>query len=692
MSSTLEIRAILRDEFTAAAQKLRAELLGIGATGASAGAALSSGMSTALPTVESVTESLGRQNAQLRAQIAAYKDPAGARYIEEQRKLRAELDKLDSAGKRQGITWTDLVSKYYMVTQGLGMAANATMAVVDASSKYDSIRVRLDAFEGSAQAGAAALERLQTLAKQPGLGLEQASSAYAGLRALKKDGPEAIAIIEAIAKANASMGGGAEEFGRAMFQIQQMLGKGKLMGEDINTISESIPNFRGLIMDAFGTTDTKALNAKYSVDELLKGIEEAAKKLPPPGETIKNNMDNIGDAWVRLKASMGDTQMIKDATSALAGFLERLATVNENDAKALAIIREMRGRAGNTWKDVLFGETEAEARNRYFKEGGRLENVELIGQTSGSQAATSYAASMTAPGKNTTKTDAQIEAEEKAAKAAAKIAEDHAQERIDAMNRAEQDRANREQRLRMQSGRPGHSLIWSDYSIKQDKAEDDKYWKDQEKAAREAEDNLEAMREDARKKNNANVKQQFKTYVEAEEKATKKAEEEWEARSRLAMHYADTLSSTMASAYTDIWVNGRDVFASLYDAFSEMITKMAIEMAAKATIFGALSLIPGMGGESGLLGGAGSFIFGARASGGAMFPGVAYNINERQGGELFRPASAGMVSPNYRGENSSGDTIHIHLSGGATQADADRIARTIQIQKRTRQTTVTRRG
>jgi len=144
----------------------------------------------------------------------------------------------------------------------------------------------------------------------------------------------------------------------------------------------------------------------------------------------------------------------------------------------------------------------------------------------------------------------------------------------------------------------------------------------------------------------------------------------------------------MASAYTDIWVNGRDVFASLYDAFSEMITKMAIEMAAKATIFAAFSAFGG----GGLLGGASSFIFGARASGGAMFPGVAYNINERQGGELFRPASAGMVSPNYRGENSSGDTIHIHLSGGATQADADRIARTIQIQKRTRQTTVTRRG
>ena len=45
------------------------------------------------------------------------------------------------------------------------------------------------------------------------------------------------------------MGGGAEEFGRAMNQIQQMFTRA-LMAEDINTISESIPKLAFLV-DAF---------------------------------------------------------------------------------------------------------------------------------------------------------------------------------------------------------------------------------------------------------------------------------------------------------------------------------------------------------------------------------------------------------------------------------------------------------
>ena len=88
------------------------------------------------------------------------------------------------------------------VTAMLGKIATGTMAVVEAAAKYDSLQVRLKGIEGGAKGAAIAFDRLQELSKLPGLGFEQAADAYAGLRSLRQDGPEAIAIIEAFARAN----------------------------------------------------------------------------------------------------------------------------------------------------------------------------------------------------------------------------------------------------------------------------------------------------------------------------------------------------------------------------------------------------------------------------------------------------------------------------------------------------------
>jgi tape measure domain-containing protein len=552
--------------------------------------------------------------------------------------------------------------------------------VVDAVSRYDSITVRLNAFEGSAAAGAAAFAKLQEMAKQPGLGLEQASSAYASLRALKESGPEAVAIIEAVAKANASMGGGAEEFGRAMNQIQQMLGKGKLMAEDINTISESIPNFRALIMDAFGTTDTKALNAKYSVDQLLKGIEEAAAKLPPPGETIKNNMDNIGDAWTRLKASIGDAGFIKSATGALGSFLDKLASVREDSKKQDAILAEMGVKAGLI--------TNESARSRFF--GGGLNGSAFVGTTSASANQSRIDAAAQAAAEEA-KASAPRPADPATVKKAQKSAEDAAQARVAAFHRAAEEERKEIERV----------AAWR-------KRVDD----DAEKADAKREDRNAADRAARQKAENAALLAEQKKVDAIREKfdrdQAKKEEERIERKERakaavatrfaegsvnsamVAFSPVDAMFDRMAQRNAEMEMGFARVTQGMALSFTSMLIKMAEEYAARAAIFGLLQFIPGMGGATGLLGGLGSFVFGGRASGGAMFPGVSYAYNERQGGEIFRPSTGGMASPNLQGR--AGDSIVINLSGGATQADANRVARAIEQKNRGRLRTVTRRG
>jgi len=688
----LQIRAILKDEFSAAAQKIIQELGQIGAHGSAAGAAMRSGMSSALPTAEAVTESLGRQNAQLRAQIAAYKSPEGAQYLSQQRRLREEVDALTQSGEKQSMTWANIASKYYLVAQAASFAAGVTGSLVEAASKYEMIRARLNAVERSESLGGKDLETIQELAKKPGLGFEQAASTFATLRGMKVTATEATKLINGIAAANASAAGTAEQFGSVMYQIQQSVSLGRLMAEDLRPIMQQIPTLGAAIQESFGSSSAEQLNKRLkesgmNVRDFWLKVAELGQNLPATGETISNNLDNMSDAWTRFKAALTNTDAIKSATGFLATFIEKLAEGKELAAKRKELAKEMRGREGNTWSDVLFGETENEFVRRYMQEGGRAKNAALIGQTSQSEAGASYAAHMTAPKTIAEKTAAQIEEEEKAAKKYAEAVKKNAEMiedvRIDAFNKAEQDRANRDQILRMKLG-SSDGLIKSESYMREDKKKDDEYWKARDK------ENQDLIRE------SKDIEKQITDFDRKEaERRSKIWEDEWQRRSDLARNYADTLSSTMASAYTDIWVNGRDVFASLYDAFSEMITKMAIEMAAKATIFGALSLIPGMGGASGLLGGAGSFIFGARATGGVTLPGVRYRVNEDGynggGGEMFRSSSAGTISPNRGGGGGGGGNVqHFHFAAGTSRADRGAIVRAIKTATKSRENSVAR--
>jgi tape measure domain-containing protein len=701
MSSTLEIRAILRDEFSAAVEKMKAEILSLGTTATTAGAAMRQGMSSVLPTMESVNESLGRNVAQLRAQAAAYKSAEGQEYLASQKALRAEIDQLTQSGENNGMTWQTIASKYYLVSQAASFASNVIGSLVESASKYEMIRERLNAAEKSEDLGGKDFKDIRELAKKPGLGFEQAASTMATLRGMKVTAIEAKSLINGIAAANASAAGTAEQFGGVMYQVQQSISLGRLMAEDLRPIMQSIPTLGAAIQESFGSSSAEQLNKRLkesgmSVRDFWLKVSELGQNLPATGETISNNLDNMSDAWTRFKASLTNTDVIKSATGALAQMIEAMAMATEGDKAGL-------GKMGiaNWGKEIEQIEAKiSKERENPYADKGKIKD--LIRELDNAKQSYSMAISQSMIGGGTSvqgyhgegigstaprgKTQQQIEEEEKAAKKYAEAVKKNAEMiedvEIDAFNKAEQDRANRNQTLRMKLG-SSDGLIKSEAYMKEDKKQDDDYWKDREKA--------EA---DYKKQFNANQKVIFAAYKLDEEKKTKITEDEWKARSDMARSYADTLAGTMASAYTDIWVNGRDTFSALYDAFSEMITKMAIEMAAKATIFGALSLIPGMGGATGLLGGAGSFIFGARASGGAVFPGMTYRKNEDAyggGGEPFRPSTAGTIMPNRSSTGTGSDgAVHYHFAAGTSRADAGYIVRAIQQGTRERRRTVSR--
>lgn len=290
--------------------------------------------------IQEVRKSILEQRDALVLRKEALDNPATQKAIRESKQLRDEIKALTGEMKPEHVQsfsqqWQELASKYYLVSQAAQTLGRGMMAVVEAAKEYDSVRVRLTSTEGSSLVADKDLKNLQELAKLPGLGFSQASQAMASLRALHVSAKDTFDLIEGIARGNASMGGGAEAFSRVMYQITQSISKSKVDMTDLKPVMEAIPNMGAMIQEKFGSIDSDRINKQLegmgkTSKDFWMDIGDMAAALPPAGETIANNIDNIGDAWTRFMASLADTSSIKTATGALAKFLDELARGNEN--------------------------------------------------------------------------------------------------------------------------------------------------------------------------------------------------------------------------------------------------------------------------------------------------------------------------------------------------------------------------
>lgn len=126
---------------------------------------------------------------------------------------------------------------------------------------------------------------------------------------------------------------------------------------------------------------------------------------------------------------------------------------------------------------------------------------------------------------------------------------------------------------------------------------------------------------------------------------------------------AGDMKGAFASAYTDIWTNGRDAASALYDAFSEQFTARIIDSLASLSANGLMALLTGgasapAGGFLGLLGFAG---------GGNPPEGSPVMVGERRA-EMFIPRGPGRIDPTA----GAGQTINITVSNVAQAATLKR--------------------
>ena len=211
-----------------------------------------------------------------------------------------------------------------------------TKTFVDAGVSMEKMMKGLTAVSGSAEEAAKQLEELREVAKLPGLGLEEAIKASINLQAVRFSAEKATFFISEMGNALATVGKGRAELEGVVRGMQQMQSRGKVLAEEINQISERIPQFRAAMLDAFGTATSEEIQKLgITVEEFLDRTVGELAKLPRVAGGTANAIENLRDAWTQLATALGKALLpaftkIVDALSKVVEFLNKLTDTQKS--------------------------------------------------------------------------------------------------------------------------------------------------------------------------------------------------------------------------------------------------------------------------------------------------------------------------------------------------------------------------
>lgn len=189
-------------------------------------------------------------------------------------------------------------------------------------AQYDALAKSLAVIEGNATDAANAMKVLRDIAKMPGIDFQEAVQGFSGLRLQGVSAAESARIIQATGNANALAGGGAEEFGRIMKAIREIMMRPNLTGEELNQLAEAGIPAHKIIKDAFGTVDGGELK-RMGVDskEVMAALIAGLEAMPKAANSAKNALENF-----RASLSMG---MVAVGSGLEKGFTKILTEIGD---------------------------------------------------------------------------------------------------------------------------------------------------------------------------------------------------------------------------------------------------------------------------------------------------------------------------------------------------------------------------
>ena len=220
-------------------------------------------------------------------------------------------------------------------------ASFATVTGVQAAMAYDSQVRGLAAYAKNAQELQDQLGRLQEIAKLPGLGLKEVRAGVLQLEAAGLNAQTAERALMAFGNALALVGKGKSELDGVILALGQIASKGSISAEEINQIAERVPQIRQVLVSAFGTASTEAIQKMgISADQAIKRIIAGLEQLPKATTSALTTFENLQDALEQafLPIGRGILDIFSSAEGGTMRLIERVAEMGRQIGEVFSAI------------------------------------------------------------------------------------------------------------------------------------------------------------------------------------------------------------------------------------------------------------------------------------------------------------------------------------------------------------------
>jgi tape measure domain-containing protein len=217
----------------------------------------------------------------------------------------------------------------------------ASVTGVQAAMAYDSQVRGLAAYAKNAQELQAQLGRLNEIAKLPGLGLTEVRAGVLNLEAAGLSAQTSERALMAFGNALALVGKGKSELDGVILALGQIASKGAISAEEINQIAERVPQIRQVLVSAFGTASTEAiqkmgLSADVAIGKIIAGLEQLPKATSSALTTFENLQDALEQAF--LPIGRGILDIFSSAEGGTMRLIERVAEMGRQIGEVFSAI------------------------------------------------------------------------------------------------------------------------------------------------------------------------------------------------------------------------------------------------------------------------------------------------------------------------------------------------------------------
>ena len=217
----------------------------------------------------------------------------------------------------------------------------ASVTGVQAAMAYDSQVRGLAAYAKNAQELQAQLGRLNEIAKLPGLGLTEVRAGVLNLEAAGLSAQTSERALMAFGNALALVGKGKSELDGVILALGQIASKGSISAEEINQIAERVPQIRQVLVSAFGTASTEAiqkmgLSADVAIGKIIAGLEQLPKATTSALTTFENLQDALEQAF--LPIGRGILDIFSSAEGGTMRLIDRIAEMGRQIGEVFSAI------------------------------------------------------------------------------------------------------------------------------------------------------------------------------------------------------------------------------------------------------------------------------------------------------------------------------------------------------------------